>query len=63
MNLFGIPLNLIVIAVYTNIKRLGTTGALWCSAGTLAASCFAALRLGSMVSAAKAAEESAVAPA
>ena len=31
MNLFGIPLNLIVVAVFLSIGRLGVTGALTCS--------------------------------
>lgn len=45
MNLFGIPLNLIVVAVYLQIKRLGTTGALWCSTASLGLSFAAALAL------------------
>jgi MFS family permease len=35
VNLFGIPLNLIVVTVFTRIKHLGTKGALWCSASSL----------------------------
>jgi hypothetical protein len=45
MNLFGIPLNLIVVAVYLQVKRLGTNGALWCSAASLTLSFAAALAL------------------
>ena len=48
MNLFQIPLNAIVIAVYTNQKRLGATGALWCSAGSLFMAFLAQLRLNSI---------------
>lgn len=45
VNLFGIPLNLIVVTVYTQIKRLGTQGALWCSTGSLALSLIAGAAL------------------
>ena len=44
-NLFGIPLNLIVVTVYTQIKRLGTQGALWCSTVSLALSLIAGAAL------------------
>lgn len=45
MNLFGIPLNLIVVATYLQISRLGTTGALWISAASLTCSFLAACAL------------------
>jgi hypothetical protein len=45
MNLFGIPLNLIVVATYLQISRLGTTGALWVSAASLTCSFLAACAL------------------
>jgi hypothetical protein len=45
MNLFAVPLNLIVVAVYLQIARLGTTGALWCSASSLGLSFLASLAL------------------
>ena len=35
MNLFGIPLNLIVVAVFLSIARLGVPGALACSTAAL----------------------------
>jgi len=35
MNLFGIPLNLIVVVVFLSIAKLGTVGALKCSTGAL----------------------------
>ena len=45
MNLFGIPLNLLVISVFLSIKRLGVSGALSVATGALsvAAACSAAL--------------------
>jgi hypothetical protein len=45
MNLFGIPLNLLVISVFLSIKRLGVTGALRVATGALglATTCAAAL--------------------
>mmetsp|Transcript_29437 Transcript_29437/g.65931 ORF Transcript_29437/g.65931 Transcript_29437/m.65931 type:complete len:555 (+) Transcript_29437:71-1735(+) len=46
MNLFGIPLNLLVVAVYLQIERLGTAGALACSTAALACSLVASLALG-----------------
>eukprot|EP00613_Pedinella_sp_CCMP2098_P072230 CAMPEP_0171905936 /NCGR_PEP_ID=MMETSP0993-20121228/5575_1 /TAXON_ID=483369 /ORGANISM="non described non described, Strain CCMP2098" /LENGTH=547 /DNA_ID=CAMNT_0012537561 /DNA_START=31 /DNA_END=1674 /DNA_ORIENTATION=- len=45
MNLFAVPLNLIVVAVYLQIARLGTTGALWCSTASLGLSFLASLAL------------------
>jgi len=45
VNFFGIPLNLIVVTVFTQIKRLGTKGALWCSTGSLALSLVAGILL------------------
>jgi Na+-driven multidrug efflux pump len=46
MNLFGIPLNLIVVGVFLSIKSLGVQGALACSTISLSigAVCMAALR-------------------
>lgn len=35
MNLFGIPLNLIVVSVFLSIKKLGIQGALTCSTVSL----------------------------
>jgi MFS family permease len=45
MNLFGIPLNLIVVGVFMNMHRLGTRGALGCASAALAgaAGCMAML--------------------
>ena len=36
MNLFGIPLNLIVVGVFLSISKLGLAGALTCSTTALA---------------------------
>ena len=36
VNIFGIPLNLIVVAVFLSIKQLGVSGALACSTLALA---------------------------
>lgn len=46
MNLFGIPLNALVVSVFLSIKRLGVTGALGISTGALgvATICMFALR-------------------
>uniref|UniRef100_A0A7S2GU32 Molybdate-anion transporter n=1 Tax=Octactis speculum TaxID=3111310 RepID=A0A7S2GU32_9STRA len=49
MTMFGVPLNLMVVAVYTNIRRLGTKGALLISATALAGSCLASLRLQALI--------------
>ena len=35
MNLFGIPLNVLVVTVFLSIKKLGVTGALGCSTAAL----------------------------
>ena len=35
MNLFGIPLNLLVVGCFLSIKRLGVSGALTVAAGAL----------------------------
>ena len=48
MNLFGIPLNALVVAVFLSINKLGVTGALGISTGALgvvAASMFALKRM------------------
>jgi MFS family permease len=39
MNLFGIPLNLIVVSVFLSIRQLGVAGALTCASGALALAC------------------------
>ena len=46
MNLFGIPLNLIVVSVFLSIKKLGVKGALTCSTASLAIAtlCMSSLR-------------------
>ena len=49
MNLFGIPLNAIVVAVFLGIKRLGVDGALGVSAGALAIATAAAITLKSVL--------------
>jgi len=48
MNLFGLPLNFLVVGVYTQIKNLGTTGALWCSTVALGGALIAQLGLRSL---------------
>ena len=45
MNLFGIPLNLIVVGVFLSISKLGLAGALTCSASALGAATIAGLVL------------------
>ena len=45
INLFNVPLNLLVIAVYTNIKRLGTKGALFSATSVLGGAFVAMLSL------------------
>lgn len=47
MNLFGVPLNLIVVSVFLSIKSLGVSGALTVASGALAiaAACMTALTL------------------
>ncbi len=45
VNLFGIPLNLIVVAVFLSINRLGVAGALSCAAAALAAAALAQISL------------------
>jgi hypothetical protein len=35
MNLFGVPLNLIVVSVFLSIRNLGVQGALTCATGAL----------------------------
>ena len=49
MNLFGVPLNLIVVSVFLSIKSLGVSGALTVASGALAtaAACMTALSLSS----------------
>ena len=45
MNLFGIPLNFLVVAVFLSIHKLGVTGALAISSGALAVATLAMARL------------------
>ena len=45
MNLFGIPLNLIVVAVFLSIGKLGLAGAFACSFSALATALVAQLLL------------------
>ena len=45
MNLFGIPLNLLVISVFLSIKRLGVSGALRVATGALGLATTAAAAL------------------
>ena len=51
MNLFGIPLNALVVSVFLSMKRLGLTGALGISTGALgiATLCMIALQRSTMV--------------
>lgn len=49
MNLFGIPLNVLVVSVFLSIKRLGLTGALSISTGALALATASMYKLRSMV--------------
>jgi len=44
-NIFGIPLNLLVVGVFLNISKLGTTGALGISSAALGLAAAAALAL------------------
>ncbi len=48
MNLFGIPLNALVVSVFLSIKRLGVTGALSVSTGALALATLSMLKLKSI---------------
>ena len=50
MNLYGVPLNLIVVAVFLSIGKLGVQGALTCSASALGLAAFAQLTLRVLVS-------------
>lgn len=49
MNLFGIPLNILVVGVFLSISKLGLTGALGISSGALALATLCMLRLYSLV--------------
>lgn len=49
MNLFGIPLNVLVVTVFLSIKRLGVDGALSVSTGALALASLSMLKLKSML--------------
>ena len=48
MNLFGIPLNALVVSVFLSIKRLGVSGALSISTGALALASLSMLKLKSI---------------
>lgn len=48
MNLFGIPLNALVVGVFLSIKKLGVTGALSVSTGALGVATLAMLKLKSL---------------
>ena len=48
MNLFGIPLNVIVVAVFLSIKRLGVSGALAIASGALGLATLAMAALASI---------------
>ena len=50
MNLYGVPLNLIVVAVFLSIGKLGVQGALTCSASALGLAAIAQLTLRVLVS-------------
>ena len=45
MNIFGLPLNIIVVGVFLSIKSLGVTGALSCATGALALASASAIAL------------------
>lgn len=49
MNLFGIPLNVLVVSVFLSISRLGLKGALGISSGALGIAALCMLKLNSMV--------------
>jgi hypothetical protein len=49
MNLFGIPLNLIVVSVFLSIRQLGVQGALKFAAGALAIACACMTALATMM--------------
>ena len=49
MNLFRVPLNLIVITTFLQIERLGVVGALMCAAGVMSLALAAQLSLKSRV--------------
>jgi len=49
MNLFGIPLNVLVVSVFLSIKRLGVGGALSISTGALGLATLSMLKLKAMV--------------
>jgi MFS family permease len=53
MNLFGIPLNVLVVSVFLSIKRLGVGGALSVSTGALGLATLSMLKLKSITSAEK----------
>ena len=48
MNLFGIPLNFLVVSVFLSIKYIGVTGALGVSTGALALASLSMFKLKSL---------------
>ena len=50
MNLFGIPLNVLVVSVFLSIKRLGVSGALSVSTAALGLATLSMMKLKSLVS-------------
>ena len=48
MNLFGIPLNALVVSVFLSIKKLGVSGALSVSTGALALATASMMKLNSI---------------
>ena len=49
MNLFGIPLNILVVSVFLSISRLGLNGALGISSGALGIATLCMLKLNTMI--------------
>jgi MFS transporter, MFS domain-containing protein family, molybdate-anion transporter len=56
MNLFGIPLNVLVVGVFLSISRLGLKGALGISSGALGVASLCMIRLNTIVGKAKSLE-------
>lgn len=61
MNLFGIPLNVLVVGVFLSISKLGLSGALGISSGALALATFCMVKL-NMTLGAKAKADSSLSP-
>jgi hypothetical protein len=49
MNLFGIPLNVLVVSVFLSIGKLGLKGALGISSGALGLAALCMIKLNTMV--------------